>query len=72
LRIGTIVKLSNNGFGVIAGDAKEVFFHRSAVERVRFAQLEEGQAVEYELYTGRAPLHVGYCGGPQAVSVRPA
>ena len=68
---GTISRLADGRFGYITGDSGDVYFHHSAVEWVRFSQLEEGQAVEYELYDGPSPLHVGYPGGPQAVSVRP-
>ena len=68
---GTIIKLSDCKFGFIAGSGGEVFFHRSAVECGSFDQLEAGQTVEYELYDGPTPLHIGYPGGPQAVSVWP-
>lgn len=68
---GTIIKISDCSSGFIISGSKEVFFHHSALEWGSFGQLEEGQAVEYELYDGPSPLHFGYPGGPQAISVRP-
>ena len=60
---GTIKKLvSEKGFGFIAGDNGELFFHHSAVEGVAFETLREGQSVEYT--EGRGPK------GPRAESVR--
>jgi CspA family cold shock protein len=43
------------GYGFIkpAGSDKDVFVHISAVERAGLSSLNEGQAVEYELVTGR-------------------
>ena len=42
------------GYGFIkpAGSDKDVFVHISAVERAGLSNLNEGQAVEYELVTG--------------------
>ena len=68
---GTIIGLSDCNFGFIASDSKKVFFHHSAMEWGSIGQLEEGQAVEYELYDGPSPLHFCYPGGPQAISVWP-
>lgn len=60
---GTIKKLiSDKGFGFIAGDGEELFFHHSAVEGVSFENLREGQTVEYS--EGRGPK------GPRAEAVR--
>lgn len=60
---GTIKKLvSDKGFGFIAGDGGELFFHHSAVEGSAFETLHEGQAVEYS--EGRGPR------GPRADVVR--
>ena len=59
---GTIKKLvSDKGFGFIAGDDGELFFHHSAVEGASFESLREGQVVEYTV--GRGPK------GPRAESV---
>jgi CspA family cold shock protein len=43
------------GYGFIkpAGSDKDVFVHISAVERAGLSTLNEGQAVGYELVTGR-------------------
>ena len=54
--IGT-VKFFNatKGFGFIQpeGQTKDVFVHISAVERAGLRTLNDGQAVSYELETGR-------------------
>ena len=61
---GTIKKIiADKGFGFIAGDGKEIFFHHSALEGITIEALREGQAVEYE--EGRGPK------GPRAENVRP-
>lgn len=60
---GTIKKLvADKGFGFIAGDSGELFFHHSAVEGGSFETLQEGQAVEYT--EGSGPK------GPRAEAVR--
>ncbi len=59
---GTIKKLSDKGFGFIAGERGDLFFHHSAVQDVRYDDLREGQAVEYE--EGQGPK------GPRAENVR--
>lgn len=60
---GTIKKLvADKGFGFIAGDDGELFFHHSAVEGGSFETLQEGQAVEFS--EGRGPK------GPRAEAVR--
>lgn len=47
---GTIKKIvSDRGFGFIAGDEGDIFFHISAVENANFDDLHEGQQVEFEL-----------------------
>ncbi|MDG2383194.1 MAG: cold shock domain-containing protein [Pirellulaceae bacterium] len=59
---GVIKKLvSDKGFGFIAGDNGEYFFHHSAVEGEGFESLREGQAVEYQ--EGMGPK------GPRAENV---
>ena len=61
---GTIKKLiSEKGFGFITGERGEIFFHSSAVEGVRFDELQEGQTVEFQ--EGQGPK------GPRADNVRP-
>lgn len=59
---GKIKKLTDKGFGFIAGDGDDMFFHMSNVEGVAFDDLQEGQLVEYEV--GRGPK------GPRAENVR--
>ena len=62
---GTIKKLiSDKGFGFIAGQRGELFFHHSAVQGTTFETLREGQAVTYD--EGRGPK------GPRAENVKPA
>jgi CspA family cold shock protein len=61
---GTIKKLiAEKGFGFIAGDRGELFFHHSALQGVTIEDLHEGQTVEYE--EGRGPK------GPRAENVKP-
>ncbi len=61
---GTIKKLiTDKGFGFIAGDKGEIFFHHSALVGVTIEQLQENQVVQYE--EGRGPK------GPRAENVRP-
>ena len=60
---GQIKKLvSDKGFGFIAGDSGELFFHHTAVEGASFETLQEGQTVEYSVGSGPK--------GPRAESVR--
>ncbi|GAB4159300.1 MAG: cold-shock protein [Planctomycetaceae bacterium] len=60
---GTIKKLvTDKGFGFIAGDSGDLFFHLSALEDSEFESLQIGQTVEYE--EGEGPK------GPRATSVR--
>jgi CspA family cold shock protein len=62
---GTIKRLvSDKGFGFIStGGDKDIFFHSSSVEEVRFDELNEGQQVSYT--EGRGPK------GPRAENVKP-
>ncbi len=60
---GTIKRLTDKGFGFIASDGDDVFFHLSALVEVQFEELQEGQSVEYEM--GEGPK------GPRAENVRP-
>ena len=59
---GQIKKLTDKGFGFIAGENGEVFFHQSGLQDVRFDELREGQTVEYT--DGQGPK------GPRAENVR--
>jgi CspA family cold shock protein len=61
---GTIKKLTDKGFGFIKtqqGD-KDLFFHSSSLQGVRFEELREGQRVSYT--EGRGPK------GPNAENVK--
>jgi CspA family cold shock protein len=61
---GTIKRLTEKGFGFIStGKEKDLFFHSSKVEGVRFDELHEGQRVTYN--EGQGPK------GPQAENVKP-
>jgi len=60
---GTIKKLvTDRGFGFIAGEGKDVFFHFSTVQDVTFEDLNEGQPVEFEHEQGPK--------GPRATTVK--
>ena len=57
-------KLADKGFGFIdLGGGKDLFFHTSAVEGVRFEDLKEGQRVSFT--EGQGPK------GPRAEKVKP-
>ena len=60
---GTIKRLTDKGFGFIDnGSGTDMFFHQSAVEGVRFADLREGQKVSYNECRGPK--------GPRAENVK--
>ena len=62
---GTIKRLTDKGFGFIdTGDGKDVFFHSSALEGIRYEELREGQRVTFNV--GEGPK------GPRAENVKPA
>ena len=61
---GTIKKLTDKGFGFIStGKEKDLFFHSSSVQGVRFEELREGQKVSYTEAQGKK--------GPCAENVKP-
>ena len=61
---GTIKRLTDKGFGFIdTCGPKDLFFHMSALQGVRYDDLQEGQRVEY--VEGQGPK------GPAAESVTP-
>jgi len=61
---GTIKKLvTDKGFGFIAGERGDVFFHYTCLDGVRIEDLHEGQEVEYS--EGSGPK------GPRAENVKP-
>jgi CspA family cold shock protein len=61
---GTIKRIvGDKGFGfILAGDGKEYFFHQSACMQTSFDQMQEGQAVTFDL--GQGPK------GPRGENVR--
>jgi CspA family cold shock protein len=67
---GVIKRLvAERGFGFVSGERDDIFFHRSAVADDGFADLREGQTVEYELEDEETAAVRG--AGPRALSVRP-
>ena len=61
---GIIARLTDRGFGFInTGGAKDLFFHSTSLDGVRFEELQEGQRVSYT--EGRGPK------GPCAENVKP-
>jgi CspA family cold shock protein len=62
---GTIKRLTDKGFGFIeTGTGKDLFFHMSACEGIRFEDLQQGQKVSFN--EGEGPK------GPRAENVKPA
>ena len=60
---GTIKRLTDKGFGFIdTGTGKDMFFHMSNLEGVRYDDLQEGQRVSFT--EGHGPK------GPRAENVR--
>lgn len=61
---GTIKRLTDKGFGFIdVGGGKDLFFHTSALQGVRFEDLKTGQRVSFT--EGQGPK------GPRAENVKP-
>ncbi len=68
---GVIKKIvSDRGFGFISGEGGDVFFHHSSVTGSTFDDLQDGQAVEYELEEDESGSR-GRGKGPRASSVKP-
>ena len=61
---GTIKRITDKGFGFIAtaNNDKDMFFHSTCLEGVRFEELREGQRVTYNV--GEGPK------GPRAENVQ--
>ena len=57
----------DRGFGFISGERGDVFFHHSVVEEPGFDNLQEGQAVEFEIDSDGGQRGKG----PRASMVRP-
>jgi len=61
--VGKIKKvLPEKGFGFIAGNGDDLFFHHSELKGITIEELNEGQSVKYEIGQGKK--------GPCAVSVQ--
>ena len=62
---GTIKRLVDRGFGFIKAEEQEedLFFHRNELQDVQFADLREGQEVEFEKSKGQD-------GRPKAIKVK--
>jgi CspA family cold shock protein len=60
---GTIASLKDRGFGFISreGQDKDLFFHSNALQGVSFDELNDGDAVQFEIEEGPK--------GPSAVNV---
>lgn len=59
---GKIKKIvAEKGFGFIAGDQGDLFFHHSEVKSGSFEELQEGDVVEYTIGQGQK--------GPRAANV---
>lgn len=55
--------MKDRGYGFIATeDGKDIFFHRIALQGLRFDSLKEGQSLEFEVKEGSK--------GPHAVNIR--
>ena len=51
---GTVRRLMDRGYGFIKTEQEEnLFFHRNELQDVQFADLREGQEVEFEMGKGR-------------------
>ncbi|MGW8256478.1 MAG: cold-shock protein [Thermoguttaceae bacterium] len=61
--------VADRGFGFISSDEKDVFFHHTAVVDQKFDELQEGQAVTYDIVNG--PDSRGRDKGPRAMDVKP-
>lgn len=63
METGTIKRLTDRGFGFIAreGSDKDLFFHSKELQGVEFADLKEGDKVQFEV--GDSPK------GPNATNV---
>ena len=63
---GTVAKKMDKGFGFIAreGEEKDLFFHATELQGITFDELNEGDAVSFEVIDGPK--------GPNATNVSPA
>ena len=56
---GTIIRLTNRGFGFIAreGEDKDIFFHSNELKNVAYDDLQEGDKVTFEVAEGPKGLN---------------
>lgn len=59
MQTGKIAKITDRGFGFIAqdGEEKELFFHSTELQNVQFDELQEGDAVTFEVAEGPKGLN---------------
>lgn len=60
---GTIVRLTDKGFGFISreGEEKDLFFHMNELQGVQFNELQVGDKLQFEVEEGQK--------GPNAVRI---
>lgn len=54
MQTGTIARLTDKGFGFIKveGEEKDIFFHANALVGVAYADLREGDTLQFEIEQG--------------------
>lgn len=59
MQTGKIAKVTDRGFGFIAqdGEEKELFFHSNELQNVQFDELQEGDAVTFEVAESQKGLN---------------
>ncbi|MCB0445981.1 MAG: cold shock domain-containing protein [Gelidibacter sp.] len=59
MQTGKIAKVTDRGFGFIAqdGEEKELFFHSNELQNVQFDELQEGDAVTFEIAESQKGLN---------------
>ena len=59
MQSGKIANVTDRGFGFIAqeGEEKDLFFHSNELQNVQFDELQEGDAVTFEVAEGPKGLN---------------
>tara|TARA_Y100001970_G_scaffold236278_1_gene295857 strand:- start:747 stop:947 length:201 start_codon:yes stop_codon:yes gene_type:complete len=59
MQTGIIARLTDKGFGFISreGESKDLFFHSSELQGVRFDDLSEGDSVTFDVAEGPKGLN---------------
>lgn len=59
MQSGKIASVTDRGFGFIAqeGEEKDLFFHSNELQNVQFDELQEGDAVTFEVAEGQKGLN---------------